>query len=150
MAQESSPEEHRDQPADPADALNGPATGSGRERRRWPRATADWAISLALPDGEFRARVRDVSRAGVCFFLDRPIPVMTAMRIDLELPVDEGKRFITGGGVVVRCEKISARLDHYEVALFLNDIAEPDQSALASYVAQRPGDDVTRAAAASE
>lgn len=108
--------------------------GGGRERRRWPRAEADWAISLALPGGEYLARVRDVSRAGVCFFIDRPIPVMTAMRIDLELPVNEGKRFITGGGVVVRCEKISARLDHYEIALFLNDIAGPDQAALEAYV----------------
>ena len=85
------------------------------------------------------ARVRDVSRAGVCFFIDRPIPVMTAMRIDLELPVEEGKRFITGGGVVVRCEKISARLDHYEIALFLNDIADPDQAALEAYVSGPSG-----------
>ena len=129
-----------DQPQTPPPSDDTPSQqGGGRERRRWPRADADWAISLALPEGEYRARVRDVSRAGVCFFIDRAIPVMTAMRIDLELPVEEGKRFITGGGVVVRCEKISARLDHYEIALFLNDIAGPDQAALEAYVGGRAG-----------
>lgn len=129
-----------DRPQPPHSSDDSPAQqGGGRERRRWPRADADWAISLALPDGEYLARVRDVSRAGVCFFIDRPIPVMTAMRIDLELPVDEGKRFITGGGVVVRCEKISARLEHYEIALFLNDIAGPDQEALEAYVGGSAG-----------
>jgi len=129
-----------DEPQGDENDQNGDATnasGGGRERRRWPRAGADWAISLALPEGDYRARVRDVSRAGVCFFIDREIPVMTAMHIDLELPVESGKRFITGGGVVVRCEKISARLDHYEVALFLNDIASPDQEALEAYVSRR-------------
>ncbi|MCA8979305.1 MAG: PilZ domain-containing protein [Planctomycetes bacterium] len=132
------PDHDRPQPPHTPDESPAPK-GGGRERRRWPRAEADWAISLALPDGDYVARVRDVSRAGVCFFIDRPIPVMTAMRIDLELPVEEGKRFITGGGVVVRCEKISARLDHYEIALFLNDIAEPDQAALEAYVSGPSG-----------
>lgn len=116
-------------PTDPSDA----------ERRRWPRAQADWPMRLALEGAEHEARVRDVSRAGVSFFLDRPLPLMTRLRVDLELPVEGGKRFVTGTGAVVRCEKISARLDHYEIAVFLQELADPDAAALESYVTRIRG-----------
>ncbi len=116
-----------------------PSEPSDAERRRWPRAQADWPMRLALADGEHEARVRDVSRAGVSFFLDRPLPLMTRLRVDLELPVEGGKRFVTGTGAVVRCEKISARLDHYEIAVFLQEVADPDAQALESYVSRIRG-----------
>ena len=119
----------------PASRPEESAAPGGPERRRWPRAEADWPIKLSLADGEHEARVRDVSRAGVCFFLDRPIPLMTRVRVDLELPVEDGRRYITGDGAVVRCEKISARLDHYEIAVFLQHMADPDAEALQRYVA---------------
>ena len=110
------------------------------DRRQWPRADADWPIRLLLPEGHFEARVRDVSRAGICFFLDRPIPEMTSLRIDLELPVQEGMRFVRGEAVVVRCDKISDRLDHYEIAAFMNDMAGPDRDALEAFVELPPED----------
>ena len=84
--------------------------------------------------------MRDISRAGICFFLDRPIPEMTTLRIDLELPVPEGMRFVRGDAVVVRCDKISDRLDHYEIAAFLSNMADPDRDALEAFVALPPGD----------
>jgi hypothetical protein len=105
------------------------------DRRRWPRARADWPLQLSLPDGRFEARVRDVSRAGVCFFLDRPVSLMTVLSVELDLPVEGGVRHVSGQGAVVRCEKISDRLDHYEIALFLSDLAEPDRDAVESFVA---------------
>ncbi|MCH2103239.1 MAG: PilZ domain-containing protein [Planctomycetes bacterium] len=113
---------------------------SDADRRQWPRADADWPIRLLLPEGHFEARVRDVSRAGICFFLDRPIPEMTSLRIDLELPVHEGMRFVRGDAVVVRCDKISDRLEHYEIAAFLNDMAAPDRDALEAFVEMAPED----------
>ena len=115
-------------------------TEADADRRRWPRADADWPIRLLLPEGHFEARVRDVSRAGICFFLDRPIPEMTSLRIDLELPVQEGMRFVRGEAVVVRCDKISDRLDHYEIAAFMNDMAAPDRDALEAFVELAPED----------
>jgi len=109
------------------------SSSSRSERRRMPRARADWPVSLALPDGRLEARVRDVSGSGVCFFLDRPLPVMTVLAIDLELPVEDGLRTLKARGVVVRCERISERLDHFEIAVFLNEIAEPDRAALVAF-----------------
>ena len=122
---------------------------AGAERRQYPRADADWPIRLLLPEGHFEARVRDVSRAGICFFLDRPIPEMTSLRIDLELPVHEGVRFVRGEAVVVRCDKISDRLEHYEIAAFLNDMAPPDRDALEAFVEMAPEDRARSASAES-
>ena len=122
---------------------------AGAERRQYPRADADWPIRLLLPEGHFEARVRDVSRAGICFFLDRPIPEMTSLRIDLELPVHEGVRFVRGEAVVVRCDKISDRLEHYEIAAFMNDMAPPDRDALEAFVEMAPEDRARSASAES-
>ncbi len=105
------------------------------DRRRWPRAKADWPVQLSMDGGRFEARVRDVSRAGVCFFLDRPVKLMTILSVELDLPVEGGVRHVRSQGAVVRCEKISDHLEHYEIALFLSDLAEPDRDAVESYVA---------------
>lgn len=111
-----------------------PDPQSGRERRQWPRARAEWPITVLLDDGPHEARIRDVSRGGVCFFLDRPVKEMTTLRIEFDLPVGEGLRQISGAGVVVRSERISQVLDHYEIAVFLQDIAQPDRETIEAYV----------------
>ncbi len=111
-----------------------PNSPSGRERRQWERARAEWPITITLEDGPHQARIRDVSRGGVCFFLDRPVREMTTLRIEFDLPVDSGTRRISGLGVVVRSEKISQAIDHYEIAVFLQDMAQPDRETIEAYV----------------
>ena len=106
------------------------------DRRRWPRARAEWPITLALPDGTHEAQLRDVSGSGLCFFLDRPIPEMTVLQIRLGLPGEtaaDEQRDIRAAGAVVRCERVSPALDHYEVALFLHEILPADRDALAAF-----------------
>ena len=75
----------------------------GSERRQWQRARAEWPITVVLDDGVHQAKIRDVSRGGVCFFLDRPVPEMTLLRMEFDLPVEKGVRRISGQGAVVRC-----------------------------------------------
>ncbi len=111
-----------------------PTRPSGRERRQWDRASAEWPVTLQLDDGAHEAKIRDVSRGGVCFFLDRPVPEMTVLRMEFELPVASGVRRISGQGVVVRCERISQVLDHYEIAVFTQDMATPDRDTIEHYV----------------
>ena len=114
-----------------------PSVPTPSERRRWSRARADWPITVVMEDGKHEAKIRDVSRAGVCFFLDRPIPEMTVLQVAFELPVADGVRFISAKGAVVRSERISAALDHYEIAVFLHEVAEPDQATIGEYVSLR-------------
>jgi hypothetical protein len=114
------------------------AAAGGAERRRWARAQSDLPITVTLAEGSSPARVRDVSRAGVCFFLDRPIPVMTVLDVKLEVTSPKGKQEIRGHGAVVRCERISKAVDHWEVAVFLNEMSEADRRAMEDYVGTRP------------
>ncbi|MFT4539335.1 MAG: hypothetical protein ACI841_002282 [Planctomycetota bacterium] len=107
---------------------------SGRERRQHTRAQAEWPIMIELEDGPHEARIRDISQAGVCFFLDRPVAEMTALRIELDVPGAQGQRRIRGAGAVVRCEKISAALEHYEVAVYLQEMSEPDREWISAFV----------------
>ncbi len=110
------------------------STPSGSERRKWQRARAEWPITVVLEDGAHEAKIRDVSRGGICFFLDRPLKEMTALRVEFDLPVVGGVRRIAGRGAVVRCERISQVLDHYEIAVFLQEMAQPDRQTIEAYV----------------
>ena len=103
---------------------------SGRERRKYLRAGAEGPLEIALESGTHQARLRDVSRAGLCFFMEEPIPMMTVLSIGLELPTEDGVRRISGSGAVVRCEPLSSGLHHYEIAVFLHDLKESDREAL--------------------
>ncbi|MEZ6017024.1 MAG: PilZ domain-containing protein [Planctomycetota bacterium] len=107
---------------------------TGAERRRHQRARADWPITIVLDDGVHQAKIRDVSRGGVSFFLDRPIPEMTALRVQFDIPVEDGVRKIQGVGAVVRCERIARNLEHYEIAVFVQDMALPDRETVDGYV----------------
>ena len=106
-------------------------TPGGRERRRHRRAAAEWPITVALPEGRFEARLRDVSAAGVCFFLDRPIPEMTVLELAFALPQGPELRC---RGAVVRSEPISPRIDHYEIAVFLHEVSDEERAAIDAYI----------------
>ena len=106
-----------------------------KERRAHPRASVDWPITIVLEDGSHAARLRDVSRAGVSFYLDRRVAEMTVLAVRVDLPARNGPATrIEGQGVVVRCQPISPRVDHYEVAVFLNQLSETCREQLDAYV----------------
>jgi hypothetical protein len=109
------------------------------ERRLHPRVEVDCPVTVSLPDGQHAARLRDLSRAGVCLFLDRRIPEMTILGLSLELPPLPGARArrVQGRGVVVRCQALSPHVDHFEIAVFLNDLDERNRRTLEDYVALR-------------
>jgi hypothetical protein len=111
-------------------------TPGGRERRAHPRAICDGSITIDLEDGSHRARLRDVSRAGICFYLDRPLSEMTILGVRIELPSGGGEPMrLDARGVVVRCQPIARAVDHYEIALFLNEMGEPQRAQLDAFVA---------------
>ena len=112
-----------------------PASGSGggAERRAHPRAPAEWPITIALPEGYFEANLRDVSASGVCFHVDRPVSEMTVLRLQLDLDSEGDKHRVDGRGVVVRCKRIAPALEHYEVAVFFDQIEARDRELLAQH-----------------
>lgn len=104
---------------------------TGRERRRHPRLAIDVPITLTLAEGNFEGRLRDVSEAGVCFFLDRRINEMTVLSMRLRLPDSPP---VDAAGVVVRCDALSKHVDHYEVAVFLNQVDPENKAKLLAFL----------------
>lgn len=83
-------------------------------------------------------RIRDISRAGVAFYSEEPLAVMSRMRFAIEFPrPGEPPLLATGEGVVVRCERIAAALDHYEVAIFFNELQPEARSIVSAWVDHR-------------
>jgi len=109
------------------------APGDGSERRAHPRIPAEWPITIALPEGYFEANLRDVSASGVCFHVDRPVAEMTVLRLQLDLDSQGDKHRVDGRGVVVRCKRIAPALEHYEVAVFFDQIEAHDREVLARH-----------------
>ena len=66
-------------------------------------------------------RVRDLSESGLAFFSEEPVPIMTKVGFRLELTQGTEAMEARGDGVVVRCERLSSSLGHYEVAVFFQD-----------------------------
>lgn len=81
--------------------------------------------------------MRDISRAGICFYLDRALPLMTVMGIELDASAVGAGRRLHGQGAVVRCAKISPHVSHYEVAVFFHDMADSDRATLDALVRAR-------------
>jgi hypothetical protein len=113
---------------------------AGRERRAHPRAACGGSLTLQLDDGPRSARLRDVSRAGICFYLDRPLAEMTLLAVRMDLPGRQrgAPARVEGRGVVVRCRPIARAVDHYEIAVFLNELPEPQRELLDAFVAAAP------------
>lgn len=104
-----------------------------KERRRHPRFPVN-DLPVLVGDGE-ALRVRDLSRSGACFFSETPIRVMTHVQFSFALPGVSPPRSVQGEGVVVRCERISPAVGHYEVALFFQDMPREQVGTLETYLA---------------
>ena len=111
-----------------------PSAPHGRERRRHPRLRVE-NLPLSL-DGSGALRVRDLSRSGVCVFSEQPMRMMTHVRFHFSLP-HATEAEIAGTGVVVRCERVSPAIGHYEVAIFFQDFESGCEKALMGYLADQ-------------
>lgn len=122
---------------------NNPETGGqdvsfDRERRQHPRhQVTDLPIQL---DGQAPLRVRDLSRSGACFFSETPLRMMTHLRFSFDLPQPGGGTArAEGEGVVVRCERLSPALGHYEIALFFQELDQDAERVIRDYLAGQAG-----------
>lgn len=69
------------------------------ERRRYPRYQVKlptYYMATRDPKVEDWTTTRDVSREGLCLFLDRPLPVGTKLHLEIDLPERIFLTFIKG------------------------------------------------------
>lgn len=118
------------------------------ERRKHPRADADFNLTIDAVIGDGSILVKDVSRAGICCVLTEPIKLMTEVGMRLEIPGGDGRTTpVECFGAVVRCDPLSAaalaktegRLgeDAHEVAIFFLHMNEEDREIIDAYVKSR-------------
>lgn len=111
------------------------------ERRRTPRAPADFAVHIAPPQQQggapaaapVEARLRDLSTGGLCCLHPDPLREMTLLEMQLAIPgIDEPQRV---QGAVVRCVKArGVTPPSYELAVFFTDMAPETRRAIDTYV----------------
>ncbi len=112
-------------------------TSKGIERRRAPRAQADFAIRVADRGESRAARVKDLSTNGLCCFHPEPVGEMTLVAMQLQLPGD-ADRLHEIQGAVVRCEKVRGQNPPtYELAVYFTEIAPDTRRAIGGYVEQQ-------------
>ncbi len=108
-------------------------TNSGRERRRAPRAIADFPIQLTPGNGATPARLKDLSTIGLCCTSTREIAEFTKLGIDLQLPGHSRRHTIQGA--VVRCDAARGQKDAFEIAVYFTEIEPTTKQAIDDYVA---------------
>lgn len=105
-----------------------------KERRAHPRAKAP-ELPLTLIGTDQVLRVRDISQSGVAFYSESPVPLMTRVQFQIALPDADGEeKVVSGEGAVVRCERLSPALGHYEIAVFFQHLERGSLDFLKTYM----------------
>ncbi len=85
------------------------------------------------PDGKIPARLKNISRSGLCCVVPQPLPEMSLAEAVVELPApEEGTRAFRLQGAVVRCRPEEE--GGYEVALFFQFPPREAQDLISRYV----------------
>ncbi|MEY2716528.1 MAG: PilZ domain [Planctomycetota bacterium] len=108
-------------------------TNSGRERRRAPRAIADFPIQLTPGHGATPARLKDLSTIGLCCTSAAEVAEFTKLGIDLQLPGQSRRHTIQGA--VVRCDPAPGKKGSFEIAVYFTEIEPATKQAIGEYVA---------------
>lgn len=109
----------------------------GKERRRYPRSRRNLQVVVDDSGPGVLNHVDNISANGVLCHTVKPIPLMTRMRINLELPFSDGHR-IDAEGVVVRCDPDEQGDDHFRVAILFTRMEDEDQQAIQQLVESMP------------
>lgn len=108
----------------------------GEERRRYPRSRRGMPLVQDEGGPGVLNHVDNISANGVLCHTVKPIPLMTRMRIVLELPVTEEPVRIDADGIVVRCDPHEQGDDHFKVAILFTRLTDEDHQAIRLFVDQ--------------
>ncbi|MFP4173357.1 MAG: PilZ domain-containing protein [Candidatus Hydrogenedentota bacterium] len=103
------------------------------ERRRFPRSRRGFTAIEDRGEAATLNHVDNISANGVLCHTSEPIPLMTKMRMALDLPHPVSKR-VECEGIVVRCDPHEQGENHYKVAILYTKVNEEDRRAIATFV----------------
>lgn len=103
------------------------------ERRRYPRSRRGLPIIVDEAGPGVLNHVDNISANGILCHTIKPVPLMTRMRIVLELPKPVDHR-IDAEGIVVRCDPDDIGDDHFKVAILFTRVDDADHEAIRKFV----------------
>lgn len=110
----------------------------GRERRSAPRVRARLTVATAAEDQSFAMETLDISVSGAYCLVDRFVPLMTRVRLAIEIPLaGRDALIVKAQGIVVRIEPQERAIRDepgYRLALFFSDVEEIGRQALEQFV----------------
>jgi len=113
-----------------------------QERRRFQRIE-DSGLSLKLEGFDSITHTLNISPSGVYCKVDKPLPLMSRVRLKLMIP-DASKekgavKELEVSGIVVRQHPVivDGAVKHYDIAIFFEDLSMKDKEAIAGYIANK-------------
>ena len=104
------------------------------ERRKTPRAKADFRVEIAYQNSRIIADTTNISASGIYCQIDHSIPLFREIGISIKVPgIAET---IECSGAIVRCEKVPGN-ERYNLAIFFEDLSIENKSRLSGYVTKK-------------
>lgn len=109
-------------------------TQKGDDRRRYPRSRRGVSALIDESGPGVMNHIDNISANGVLCHTVKPLPLMTKMRIALDLPGSDDGR-IECEGIVVRCEPHEVGDDKFKVAILYTKISDDARELIEEFVA---------------
>ncbi len=109
-----------------------------QEQRRYPRIDKKVRFNLRSDEFTVDAESINLSSNGVNCMVDKPIQLMTSLKIVMTLAYEgnlEDVVFVEGNGVVVRVEETEVS-NEFKIAIYFNEIEENEQRKLTDFINQ--------------
>ena len=109
----------------------------GIERRKYPRAKADFQAVIDNGFEAIKTKVDNISCSGIYCEVNKEIPLMTKLDLNMLIPTtfpSMGEFFrVHCSGVVIRAE-LSKHKGKYNIAILFSDLLEGAKNKLSSYI----------------
>ena len=109
----------------------------GVERRKYPRAKADFHAEIDNGFEAVRTKVDNISCSGIYCEVNKKVPLMTKLDLNMLIPTtfpSMGEFFrVHCSGVVIRAE-LSKHKGKYNIAILFSDLLEGAKNKLSSYI----------------
>ncbi len=106
---------------------------NGSERRRYHRSRRGFPAVVDESGPGVLNHIDNISPNGILCHTVKPVPLMTKLRMALELPKPNNHR-LDCEGIVVRCDPHESGDDHFKVAILFTRLDDADQKAISHFV----------------
>ncbi len=106
------------------------------ERRRSVRIAEPFLFKIGHQGYDVQAITLNISTHGAMCVVDKDIPMMSQLRIGLELPAQKPRaksKYLSLKGVLVRKEK-DEKTGRFLIALYFSDLSSSDEKNLAQFI----------------